>query len=792
MLRVRSSPLAGGPGRLLACWLVAGFAASLGDAAEPPSISRLTPRGGQRGETITVVVEGANLAEAELVSSLSSLAERIEDDEAAKPSATRVAFRVTLNPHEAPGPVALRVRTPGGISPPALFAVGLFPERSEVEPNDSLEAAQRLEPPLTLNGTLGPTDRDFFVVGARAGERLVIEAEARRLGSSVDPTLRLLRRDGRELALSDDPPGLGGDARIDYTFAEDGEYVIEMHDAMFLRRSPDFYRLRVGDYPYADAVFPLGGRAGSSLEVFFEGGSLKDAVSSWLRLAEASAGSWVYAALPPHANPGGTLPFRLRSGELPELIEGARETPDAALPIPRGVTVNGRIDHSGEVDRYRLAVEPGESWRIEVEAAALGSWLDPLLSVWKGAERIALVDDAPGNVLDPVLELKVPEGATELVLAVEDLHRRGGKAYGYRLAVERLAPRFDLKLVTATVSLPLDGTALIEVEVTRRGGFSGAVELGLLEVPPGFRLAGGEVLAEQAKGFLSLSGPPEGALRALELVVAGRGGGAAAPMVRRAAGTIFLAVDQNVPACPLPVDSIAAAVAAPLPLAIEVREAIVEVALGGSAVAEVAVRRRGEAQGEVKITALHLPPEVTVEEAKIAAGAGSGSFRIAASPTARRREGDAVVRGAIQIDKREVTVPAPVFRVRVVEPFRIELASSAVEVALGEKGMVSGRVVRAPGFTGGVELALEGGPEGLGAAPVSLAAGESDFALELAAAGSLKAGKLELKLIASTPLGDPKKPVVHKLAPVALSLEVKEAPPAAAGASVSGAGSEAE
>jgi Fe-S cluster assembly iron-binding protein IscA len=48
-------------------------------------------------------------------------------------------------------------------------------------------------------------------------------------------------------------------------------------------------------------------------------------------------------------------------------MDFAREPQGAeARPLTPGVTINGRIAKKGEVDRYRLAVKPGESWMIEM------------------------------------------------------------------------------------------------------------------------------------------------------------------------------------------------------------------------------------------------------------------------------------------------------------------------------------------------------------------------------------------------------------------------------------------
>src|SRR5688572_19162742 len=287
-----------GPARIHVPVLLLTLALAIAAAAAPPVITSISPRGAERGRDVTLVIEGSGLdGAAELVSRLSSPAALIGDNEALKPGPAKVAFRLALSAAEAPGPHAIRVRTPDGISNPVLFTVGSLPEVNEEEPNETAKEAKPVTLPITVNGRLGPTDRDTFRFQAKAGERLVFEVEARRIGSAVDPTLHVLRADGREIALEEDSYGLDVDARIDHTFAEAGDYVVQVHDSIYAGRSPDFYRLKIGAFPYADAVFPLGGRAGSDVQVLLEGGNLPAPLTTRVRLDPDPLERWTVVGL---------------------------------------------------------------------------------------------------------------------------------------------------------------------------------------------------------------------------------------------------------------------------------------------------------------------------------------------------------------------------------------------------------------------------------------------------------------------------------------------------------------
>ncbi len=98
----------------------------------------------------------------------------------------------------------------------------------------------------------------------KAGERRVIEIDARRAGSAIDPVIRVVDGSGKLVARSEDNPLLQLDARLDLTFAKEGFYYVEVHDARYSTQAQNFYRLKTGAYTYATEIFPLGGRRGEN------------------------------------------------------------------------------------------------------------------------------------------------------------------------------------------------------------------------------------------------------------------------------------------------------------------------------------------------------------------------------------------------------------------------------------------------------------------------------------------------------------------------------------------------
>ena len=141
------------------------------------------------------------------------------------------------------------------------------------------------------------------------------------------------------------------------------------------------------------------------------------------------------------------LPMMFALSDAEELLEPERSGAPAMLPAD--TVMNGRIAKPGEIDRYRVKVEPGQEWFFELTAASLGtSQLDAILTAYdSGGKKLASRDDVNGT--DPVLPLKVPPGVHEITIAVEDVLRRGGPGFGYRLQARQQPADFTAELLTS-------------------------------------------------------------------------------------------------------------------------------------------------------------------------------------------------------------------------------------------------------------------------------------------------------------------------------------------------------
>ena len=86
-------------------------------------------------------------------------------------------------------------------------------------------------------------------------------------------TLALYDAAGKELTYDDDYR-FHPDPVLFYKVPADGQYTLEIKDAIY-RGRPDFvYRIAAGELPFVTSIFPLGGRAGEQTTVALTGWNL--------------------------------------------------------------------------------------------------------------------------------------------------------------------------------------------------------------------------------------------------------------------------------------------------------------------------------------------------------------------------------------------------------------------------------------------------------------------------------------------------------------------------------------
>jgi len=733
---------------LLGLALLAGRATT----AAPPQIASVSPFGVQRGVSTGVTVGGSNLGgNPRLVAPFGF---KLAAPAAPGSDAASWKLSVTADPATAVGVYPVRVQTDDGISNPFLFSVGQLPQVAEKEDNSTFETAQTVAVPAVIEGQAAGNDVDYYKFAGKKGQRVVVDAQCARIGSGVDPSIRLTTAGRAFVASADDTPGLVTDARLVATLPEDGDYVVELSDSRYQGGTRPVYRLVVGAVPAAEELYPLGGRSGEAVGLELRGGTLDgpkvaaSRPSSWLGVALAQprvTGASLGLEGPAAAFDVESLPA-LVVGDLPEL----REPFDPAAPPVRAaapVVLNGRIDPAGDEDRFALAVTPGQKLRIEVRAADIGSALDGVLQVLgAGGSVLATADDTaavpnpkqPNRPLsalspDPSLTFTVPAATTEITLALRDLGSRGGTGYPYRIHVAPTGPNFELTLTDAQVSVPKGGTAAVGVAVVRKG-YNGSVALTLAGPPAGLTFRPGAIAEGQATGVLTVSAAADAGFDPVILSVQGEGKAEGVSVVREAVKSVVFAQQATLPTNTLRQSGLLAAPALAVPVSLETPAAPVEVAHGFGAPVPVKVVRGKDADGAVALSApAPLPAGVTVSAATVAEKALEGSLTVSTTTDVPLGALSLAFLGKGKIAGAERSVSAPAVTIVVVRPASVELTAAALEIKPGETREVKGKITRKGAFKDPVTVKVNGLPAGLKAEPVTVDPDASEFTLKVAA-----------------------------------------------------------
>ena len=429
--------------------------------------------------------------------------------------AEMVMLRVRIAPGATTGDRELRLQTSLGLTNPICFQVGALKELGEREPNDpggftGVPREAAVDVPVCFNGQVMPGDVDRFAIRARRGQHLVIRAEARRLVPFLadavpgwfQATIALYDSNGREVAFADDHV-FDPDPVISYVVPADGEYEIEIRDAIYRGREDFVYRVSVGELPFITRMFPLGGPAAVPTVAKVEGWNLprKEIELDMYRGARRVLSASMRKG-------------RLRSNEvqytidtLPERAEGEpNDDPPKQKTVKMPCIINGRIDRPGDVDSFRFEGRKGTWFVADVQARRLRSPLDSLLRLTdESGKVIAWNDDnvqKEGHLhrdmgllthhADSYLRTELPADGTYCI-RITDAQSHGGEAYAYRLRAGRPRPDFTLLATPPSLSVMGGRSVPLTVHILRKDGFEGAVDLFLADDHEDIEVTGGRI-----------------------------------------------------------------------------------------------------------------------------------------------------------------------------------------------------------------------------------------------------------------------------------------------------------
>ncbi|HOK55995.1 MAG TPA: PPC domain-containing protein [bacterium] len=418
----------------------------------------------------------------------------------------KVMIKVEISPDTEPGIYELRVQSPLGLTNFLNFYVSEYKEVKEKEKIPYYTIFDPLKEvfdiPLIINGQITPGDVDRFYFNAKKGQKLVIELKGREIipfmADAVpgwfQGVLTLYDSSGREIAYADDYY-FNPDPVIFYEVKKDGEYMIEVRDALYRGREDFVYRLFIGEKPFITHIFPPGGERYEKTIVSIYGWNLPQKT---VELDTEDIGihrkSFDFNGI--YSNQ-----IYYMVDEIPEINE--REPNDSlknAMQIIMPQIVNGTISKSGDIDIYKFKCSKGDKIVAEVYSRRLNFPLDSIITLMDSSGKVLISNDdyfdksfdTITHHADSYIYYEIPDDGI-YYFKITDVKGHGGDEYIYRLRIEKSKPDFKIFIVPSAINITSNNTVPFYIYAVRKDGFDGEIEVSLKDCPEGLILSGNKI-----------------------------------------------------------------------------------------------------------------------------------------------------------------------------------------------------------------------------------------------------------------------------------------------------------
>ena len=709
-----------------------------------PVIGSLSQAGLQIGQTTQLIVNGTDLGpDPAAVFPVPGVQFAVA--EGSVPN--QLKLNVTIPADTTPGIYPLWVKSQAGVSKSVALALDRLPH---VAVGGSTPAAPATLPAAFFGMLSGGQQHRVYFSGTK-GQRVVADVELKRLGGAANPVVEIKSPAGTPLAIGWGQSSLKGDARAEMILPSDGLYHIELHDLTFGGPGQSIFRLKVGDLKLVDAVLPAAAVSGP-LEVELVGSGFAPGTKLAGIFASASESASGLLSLPLESGVASGVPSMSVSRGT-EIVEAARSADGvlqrvdatfAQAPIKQ-VAISGRVAVKNERDRFLLNVTAGQRLKFTLQSDSVGSTLEGEIALFANppTTAVAQTSDQP-TIGDPSLEYVVPAGVAQVIVQVRDLFGRGDARAFYRLVIEPAGqPTFSLMLNTPTVNLPEDGSAIVEMQITR-AGYAGPIKLSVVG-DNSVVVSPNEIAANmQGKALLRLvrtNKPAEGTAPLLRLIGESVG---ADPAIKQTARL------QTGVVAPTFTDTMAVGTIRPSGLGIELQQLPTVLFRGVSHPIPMILKRQPQA-GEESLPVKLLLDSTEPVRRRDPNNPAPGNFPlVAAAPQMIMPDQPelATVKIVVPLESVEPVIDFVVkveatphaYSDRVLasafsQPFRAEIKNAvapkvddATLAVVGEADhKITGLLQRTPGFTGPAEVTLTGLPAGYTVQPVTVAGDQDKF-----------------------------------------------------------------
>ena len=468
---------------VLACFVAllftnAAAAASTEATVSSPQLNIILPRGIQRDGQRVLTFTGVRLQEAQevLFYSQGVSVTKLEQVDAKTVKATvQVAADCRLGEHVA------QLRTASGLTEYRSFFVGAMSEVAEVEPNNEFEKPQAIDHNITITGIILSEDVDHYSIKVTKGQRVSIEVEAIRLGTTlIDPFISVLDQNRFELHAVDDTMLCKQDCFLSFIAKEDTTYTVLVRDSSYGGNGACHYRMHVGNFPRPSLAFPAGGPANAEAAVTLLGDPSGPIEHKFTPLVDRGFRKGIFFQDDKGITPS---PIAFRVSDLPNVLEAEpNSTFDNATPISFPGAANGLIQTENDHDWFAFEGKKGQVIDFEVFAKRVNSKLDSIINIYgPDKKHIQGNDDSRGS--DPYVRITLPVDG-KFYVRVRDLLNRGQDDFVYRLELSQPKAKLTVSIPPVarysqyrqSIFIPQGGKSATLLNAVR-GDFAGEIKL---------------------------------------------------------------------------------------------------------------------------------------------------------------------------------------------------------------------------------------------------------------------------------------------------------------------------
>ncbi len=694
-----------------------------------PDMTTLKPHGGQIGADVKLTINGARLEDFE---DLMFYTPGFKVKSVESRAGNKVELTLSIDKSVQAGNHVMRVRTKSGISHMRQFFASPFPNVEEKEPNSDFATAQPISLNQTIEGVVLAEDVDYYKVTVKKGQRIGVQVDGLRLAAipngALDPYIAILDKDKFEKAFSDDTILYRQDGYCSFTAEYDGDYYVMVRESSYRGSANSYYRLHVGDFRRPDAIYPAGGKLGSKLTVRFL--EPHDSFSEEVVLPTENDAEFVLYPKAQSPAPSGNL-FRLSTIENTLEVEPNDTNEKGTLAVAADAyALNGIIEKPGDVDCFRVPLKKGQVFECRALAQALGSPLDPVVSVFtpKGGSLVGNDDGGGMRRLDSRFKITAPVDGIYTVRITDHLER-GGPNFVYRIEMVASQPSLSFASPDYSVNdssyrqfmaVPKGGRMVL-LENFTRNGVGGDYHFEIKDLPAGVKLLEDAAPGDQSGVPLVLEAAAD----------APYGGAIVTPLLQpkdpankivgqmrrtydivRIGNTIYY---QGIE------DQLPVAVVDEAPYSLEIEKTAVPLVRNGVFNLKVIAKRKEGFKGPIRVFMCWTPPGVSsLGEQTISEGSNECVFQLNANANVDTKPWKFVVQGEADAGKGRVFNASPFAELATELPYVAANGIPLTALEVGIPGVMTTNFEVTRPFEGEAVAQLVGAPDTIRIAPIKV------------------------------------------------------------------------